>query len=68
MTWYSVDRQLPDAFKSVLVYTPGEAPFPTVHEGYYAEGGWIIGCAALKFRTDEVTHWADMPEFKEGNV
>lgn len=68
MTWYSTDKHLPDTFKAVLVYTQGAAPSQAVHEGYYTGTDWVIGCAALKFRPDEITHWADIPEFEEENI
>lgn len=59
--WYSVEEKKPEPFASVLVHMPGEAPLPTVAEGYYVPGaGWsaygVIGGQA------EVTHWAPMPQ------
>lgn len=40
--WISVEERLPQAFCSVLVHIPEEAPMPTVHEGYMTDNGrWI---------------------------
>lgn len=63
VSWVSVNDLIPKAFESVLLYMPNEAPLPTVHEGYYANGSWYwyIG----KLDKGEVTHWAPMPEGPE---
>lgn len=59
--WISVNDRLPEPFVSVLVYMPGESPLPTVHEGYYAEDGMWAAAHCIS-PTDEITHWAEMPE------
>jgi hypothetical protein len=59
MRWISVKEDLPKGFMSVLVYIPSEAPLPTVHEGYYANGQWF--CKGIFDTVDQVTHWAEMP-------
>ena len=58
MRWISVNEDLPKGFMDVLINIPDEAPLPTVHEGYYANGQWI--CKGNIF-TKEVSHWAEMP-------
>lgn len=59
MHWINVNEELPKGFKDVLVYIPSEAPLPTVHEGYYANGQWF--CKGVFHNVDEVTYWAEMP-------
>ena len=58
-SWVSVNDLIPNAFESVLLYMPKEAPLPTVHEGYYANGNWYWYVGQLG--KDEVTYWAPMP-------
>lgn len=59
--WISVSERLPQAFCSVLVYIPEEAPMPTVHEGYMADNGrWISTVYVREF--EKVTHWMHLPE------
>lgn len=59
--WISVEEKLPQAFYSVLVYIPGEAPLPTVHEGYMTDNGrWISTVYVREF--EEVTHWMPLSE------
>lgn len=59
--WISVEERLPQAFYSVLVYIPEEAPMPTVHEGYMADNGrWISTVYVREF--EKVTHWMPLPE------
>lgn len=60
VSWVSVNDLIPEAFESVLLYMPNEAPLPTVHEGYYANGDWYW--YAGKLDKGEVTYWAPMPE------
>ena len=36
MEWIRADNP-PQSYYPVLVYLPEEAPFPTVHEGFYVE-------------------------------
>lgn len=57
--WISVNTMLPEPFISVLLYMPDAAPFPTVHEGYYANSSFYtsVFCEGSK-----VTHWMPMPE------
>ena len=57
--WVSVNDLIPNAFESVLIHIPSEAPLPTVHEGYYANGHWFWHAGQLS--TGEVTHWSHMP-------
>lgn len=64
--WISVHHYLPERFVSVLVYMPGEQPFPTVHEGFLSDDGvWQSNL----YRRDpgEVTHWKPMPEAPKEN-
>ena len=58
MRWISVNEELPKGFMDVLINIPDQAPLPTVHEGYYANGQWF--CKGNIF-TKEVSHWAEMP-------
>lgn len=61
LKWISVEERLPEPFVSVQVHMPGERPHPTVREGYISsEGIWVAGY--FKRESDEVTHWAEMPE------
>lgn len=59
MRWYKTEENLPKPFESVLLYMPNEAPLPTVHEGYYANGGWYS--YVYKYKLEEVKYWAEMP-------
>lgn len=59
VNWINVDEELPKGFIDVLLYIPSEAPLPTVHEGYYANGQWF--CKGNMCNIRDVTHWADMP-------
>lgn len=59
--WISVEDEKPEPFVSVQVYMPGEAPHPTVREGFITEDG--VWYADLYDREpDEVTHWKPMSE------
>ena len=60
VSWVSVNDLIPEAFESVLLYMPNEAPLPTVHEGYYANGDW--DWYVCKLGKGEVTYWSDMPK------
>lgn len=62
-SWVSVNDLIPEAFESVLMYMPNEAPLPKVHEGYYANGNWYWYAGLL--RKSDVTHWAPMPQGPE---
>lgn len=64
MNWYALKERKPELFVSVLVYMPSEAPLPTVHEGYLAEDNtwWSNGYFR---KDDEISHWAEMPEYVE---
>lgn len=58
--WISVEERLPMPFLSVLVYMPGEAPLPMVHEGFIsADGIWVSN--HFNREPGEVTHWMLMP-------
>ena len=63
--WISVDDRLPEPFVSVLVYMPGEEPFPTVHEGFISNNG-IWQSAMFRREPGEVTHWQPMPQPPKG--
>lgn len=61
--WVRVAERLPKPFESVLLYTPDEAPLPTVHEGYGDhEGAWH---RLSIFDASRVTHWMPMPSAPE---
>lgn len=64
--WINVKDMVPDAFVSVLVYMPGEAPLPTVHEAYYANGHWHWYYTE-DLEDEDVTHWSPMPDGPEEN-
>lgn len=63
--WISVKDRLPEPFVSVLVHTPGEKPFPTVHEGFISNDG-IWQSAMFRREPGEVTHWQPMPQPPKG--
>lgn len=57
--WTSVKDGLPKPFVSVQVYMPGEAPHPTVREGFLTDKGvWHAGLYDRE--PGEVTHWREM--------
>lgn len=58
--WRNTMDELPQPFESVLVFMPGEAPLPPVHEGYLRPDGWWWSNG---FERDpgEITHWAPLP-------
>lgn len=57
--WTRVKDGLPKPFVSVQVYMPGEAPHPTVREGFLTDKGvWHAGLYDRE--PDEVTHWTEM--------
>lgn len=59
--WISVEDKLPEPFVQVLVYMPGEKPFPQVREGYIDKDGvWVSGY--FKRESGEAKAWAKMPE------
>lgn len=59
--WISVEDDKPKPFVSVLVYMPGELPFPTVREGYLSsDGTWVSGF--FKRGPGEVVKWLPLPE------
>lgn len=61
--WIRAKERLPKPFESVLLYTPDEAPLPTVHEGYIDnEGDWH---RLTIFDASRVTHWMPMPSAPE---
>lgn len=59
--WISVKDRLPEPFVPVLVQMPGEAPLPTVREGFISKDG-IWHSALYNREPDEVTHWKPMPQ------
>lgn len=60
LEWKDPVTDPPEPFVSVLVYLPGDAPLPTVHEGYMADTG--VWWAGHTFRLpQEIAEWADMP-------
>lgn len=60
LNWFSPTENPPDPFVSVLVYMPGEAPLPAVHEGYLSEDGVWWSNGFLR-GSEEIQGWADMP-------
>ena len=57
--WARVEDILPKPFVSVQVYMPGEAPHPTVREGFLTDKGvWHAGLYDRE--PGEVTHWREM--------
>lgn len=58
--WIPTNERKPREFVSVLIYAPGEAPLPTVHEAYLARECWVIPGIAI-MQGNEVTHWMEMP-------
>ena len=58
--WIPTNEHKPDEFVSVLIFAPGMAPLPTVHEGYLARGNWVVGAVVI-LQEHEVTHWMEMP-------
>lgn len=62
--WRSAKDDPPQHFVSVLVHMPGEAPLPTVREGYLAsDGTWVAG--GMKRDPGEVVKWKPMPDGPE---
>ena len=59
--WISVQDRLPEAFESVLVYMPGEAPFETVREGFIGKDG-IWHAALFDREPGEVVMWKPLPD------
>ena len=64
--WISVKDRLPKEFVSVLVYMPSEAPFPTVHEGYYVEKDECFMVHICGSVYTSVTHWMPLPQPPKG--
>ena len=53
----------PDPFVPIMVYIPSAAPLPTVAEAYIDPDGFFHPHRFLgELFTDEVTHWAALPE------
>ena len=62
MDWHRAETRKPLPFVPVLVRLPGENPSHTVREGFVKrDGSWYAG--GFDRLPDEVTHWAEMPEF-----
>lgn len=58
--WTNTIDDLPDFFKTVLVFMPGEAPWDPVREGHFKpNGSWYAG--GLERAPEEITHWAEKP-------
>lgn len=64
--WHDAESEPPKRFVSVLVYIPGEAPCPTVREGYLGVDHWVAG--GFHRHPGEVLLWKPMPDepSKEG--
>ena len=60
--WIRTADALPDKFVSVLMYTPIDAPFPAVHEGYWTDGGVWISIYGEAYTLGKVPFWMPMPE------
>ena len=60
--WISVAERLPQNYVSVLVYLPGESPFPTVHEAYIGEDGEWHSAVVYGVEDADVTHWMPLPK------
>lgn len=58
--WIPVNERKPEEFVSVLIYAPGMAPLPTVHEAYLARECWVKP-GMMILQGHEVTHWMEMP-------
>lgn len=58
--WISVEERLPEAFHSVLIHMPNEAPLPTVHEGYIGSDG-VWRSVWYLHELEDVTHWMPLP-------
>lgn len=58
--WIPVNERKPEEFVSVLIYAPGLATLPTVHEAYMVRGCWVKP-GMMILQGHEVTHWMEMP-------
>lgn len=66
--WIPVTERLPQNYTSVLVYLPGESPFPTVHEAYIGcDGEWHCSIV-YGIENEDVTHWMPLPEPPKGET
>ena len=64
--WISTRNQLPRAFESVLIYTPGDSPLPTVKQGYFANDNTFMSLYGDSYTIDEVSFWMPMPKPSKG--
>lgn len=64
--WISTKEQLPRAFESVLIYTPGDSPLPTVKQGYFANDNTFMSLYGDSYTVDEVSFWMPMPKPSRG--
>ena len=60
--WIRTADEPPGMFVSVQMYTPGEEPLPTVHEGYLTPDEIWISMRGEAYTMDEVPYWMPMPE------
>ncbi len=62
--WISVEDDLPEVFKHVLVNIPGMSPFPTVQDAFREKNGmWYSN--GFRYGADEITHWMPLPKGPE---
>lgn len=58
--WIPVTERLPNYFAHVLINTPGDKPFATVHEARLRKDGlWDTGL--YRYDKEDVTHWMPLP-------
>lgn len=60
--WIRTADEQPGMFVSVLMYVPGDAPLPVVHEGYLTGDNIWISLYNAAYTMDEVPYWMPMPE------
>lgn len=60
--WISTKEQTPPIFESVLMYVPGDSPFPVVHEGYLTGDDIWMSLYTEAYTMDEVPMWKPMPK------
>lgn len=58
------DPTLPDEYQPVLVWMPGQNPFPQVREGYIVDKGkcWYIPALGERWPLEEIQSWRLMPK------
>lgn len=68
--WFTTDKK-PNEFEPILVFVPGEEPYPTVREAYYLTingiGAWnVVHPMVGGFVSErEIASWAYMPKGRE---